>query len=158
MITGSFISDYSILSYTALQLGQHLLLLPESEIVAVIEIEELMPTADGTDQAIGMLRFEDRFWRIYNLDSDFRPTPDADGERRHCALFEDSGQACGLLCDASSKISRNAITTNPIAACMHTSDLLFTAVGLWNGQLVCLTNAQRLSALLTRSDQDVAHG
>lgn len=153
----SFVRDYSILRYTALHLGRHLLLLPQREVAAIIEVEELHPAPDGDSRTLGMLPFEDRLWRVYDLDAEFRPARDAAGSRRRCVLIDSVAGPYGLLCDDVSEISRSALATSPIAPCMRSPDLLFNALGLWNDRLVYLTSDRQLAGLL--SDQrGVAHG
>lgn len=106
------------------------LLLPMEDAGARVDVEDLVPTAQGLE--LGMLRWQDELWPAYRLDNELSPvtwkaTPSAVA-LPVCA----NGQARGIVCDQIRTFDHPvAVSLHAIPGCLRESRSPVVALGLY---------------------------
>lgn len=121
------------------------LMLPQSE-VRGLETSAAMDTEETKPYSVGWVRINEERWPVYCLSPELTLLLIAPKERRSCLVLDTGAGYIGILCDeftVGEQIALDRQHDLPSAMRLPDTPLLGLAA-LADGQVACITNAERL--------------
>lgn len=124
-VVGSVVSGWIACTFDDITL-----LLPTEDAGARVDVEDLVPTAQGLE--LGMLRWQDELWPAYRLNNELMPIA-WEATRTAVALpVCANGQARGIVCDQIRMFDHPvAVTLHSIPGCLRERRSPVIALGLY---------------------------
>lgn len=144
--------------YTVLSIDGQRLLLPREEVRTLEPALDRDPT-DPLPGSVGWLPFVGERWPLYCLNSALDLLQKIPPQRQISVLLSDDRIALGLLCDEVTTLEHPRLSPQSIPACMQSPGLPWHSLLAVADGVECLTNSQRLAALVGLIDSgDNGHG